>query len=104
MGLEFEALWALMLLPVGLAAVWLIDRRYCVRRASLRRRVTLGVRLLLCAVLALAAAAPSVPGASGAAQRWVVLDMSDSTRQAQDGAQAVTARALADLPRGSRRA
>ena len=100
MGLEFEALWALLLLPVGLAAVWLIDRRYCVRRASLRRRVTLGVRLLLCAVLALAAAAPSVPGASGAAQRWVVLDMSDSTRQAQDGAQAVTTRALADLPRG----
>ena len=54
MGLEFEALWALLLLPVGLAAVWLIDRRYCVRRASLRRRVTLGVRLLLCAVLCLA--------------------------------------------------
>ena len=61
MGLAFESLWALALIPLGLAAVWLIDRRYRVRRRSLRRRVTLCVRLLLCLVLALAVAGPSVP-------------------------------------------
>ena len=47
MGLAFESLWALALIPLGLAAVWLIDRRYRVRRRSLRRRVTLCARLLL---------------------------------------------------------
>lgn len=102
MGLEFEALWALMLLPVGPGPPFGSSTGAI---ACAGHRFAGGSRWacgwLLCAVLALAAAAPSVPGASGAAQRWVVLDMSDSTCQAQDGAQAVTARALADLPQGA---
>ena len=83
MGLAFESLWALALIPMGMAAVWLIDRRYRVRRRSLRRRVTLCARLLLCLVLALAVAGPSVLSTSGAAQRWVLMDVSDSTRPLQ---------------------
>lgn len=100
MGLAFESLWALALIPLGLAAVWLIDRRYRVRRGSLRRRVTLCARLLLCLVLALAVAGPSVLTTSGAAQRWVVMDVSDSIRQLHAQAEEGVSRALARLPQG----
>ena len=100
MGLAFESLWALALIPLGLAAVWLIDRRYRVRRRSLRRRVTLCARLLLCLVLALAVAGPSVLSTSGAAQRWVLMDVSDSTRQLHAQAEEWVSRALERLPQG----
>lgn len=100
MGLAFESLWALALIPMGLAAVWLIDRHYRVCRRSLRRRVTLCARLLLCLVLALAVAGPSVLSASGAAQRWVLMDVSDSTRQLRAQAEETVSRALARLPQG----
>ena len=100
MGLAFESLWALALIPLGLAAVWLIDRRYRVRRRSLRRRVTLCARLLLCLVLALAVAGPSVLSTSGAAQRWVLMDVSDSTRQFHAQAEEWVSRALERLPQG----
>ena len=69
MGLEFAYPWALLLVPVGLAAVWLIDRRYRVRGLSLKRRVCLGMRMALVALLALCVAAPSLPLTSGQASR-----------------------------------
>ena len=100
MGLAFESLWALALIPLGLAAVWLIDRRYRVRLRSARRRVTLCARLLLCLVLALAVAGPSVLTTSGAAQRWVLMDVSDSTRQLHAQAEETVSRALVRLPQG----
>ena len=98
MGLAFESLWALALIPLNMAAVWLIDRRYRVRRRSLRRRVTLCARLLLCLVLALAVAGPSVLSTSGAAQRWVLMDVSDSTRPLQAQTEETVRQALALLP------
>ncbi len=100
MGLAFESLWALALIPLGLAAVSLIDRRYRVRLRSARRRVTLCARLLLCLVLALAVAGPSSLTTSGAAQRWVLMDVSDSTRQLHAQAEETVSRALVRLPQG----
>ena len=52
-----ERYWALLLIPAGILAVWLIDRRYSLRKATLKRRVTRGMRMLLLTVLALAIAA-----------------------------------------------
>ena len=60
MGLDFSSPWALLLIPAGIAGVMLIDRRYRLRIPSLKRRVSLWIRLLLSCVLALAVAAPSV--------------------------------------------
>ncbi|MEG0270298.1 MAG: hypothetical protein RR821_08585, partial [Clostridia bacterium] len=79
MGLDFTYPWALLLIPVGLIAVVLIDRRTRTRAPSLKRRVSLWMRLLLTVLLVLAIAAPSVLIASGRVTRWVLLDVSDST-------------------------
>ncbi len=83
MALDFSRSWALALILVGCAAIFFIDRRYGLRVRSLRRRVTLIMRMLLVTVLALAIAAPSVLFSGGEAMHWVLLDVSDSSRDEQ---------------------
>ncbi len=100
MGLDFSYPWALLLIPAGIAGVMLIDRRYRLRIPSLKRRVSLWIRLLLSCVLALAVAAPSVLISSGKTARWVVLDASDSAASSQAGMQDALSRALDTLPPG----
>ena len=100
MGLDFSYPWALLLIPAGIAGVMLIDRRYRLRIPSLKRRVSLWIRLLLSCVLALAVAAPSVLISSGKTARWVVLDASDSAASSQAGMQDALSRALDALPPG----
>lgn len=101
MGLAFESLWALALIPLGLAAVWLIDRRYRVRRRSLRRRVTLCARLLLCLVRA-GRGRPVSPEHIGRGAKVGAMDVSDSTRQLHAQAEEWVSRALERLPQGRR--
>lgn len=98
--MAFEIPWALALIPLGMAAVWFIDRRFCLCRRSLRGRVTLGARLLLCMVLALAVAGPSVVSVAGAAQRWLLIDVSDSMGAARKEAETLVSQALRTLPNG----
>lgn len=100
MGLDFEYPWALLLIPAGIAAVMWIDRRYRTRAPSLKRRVTLWARLLLCVVLALAVAGPSLLVASGRTSRWLLLDVSDSAAPSGERMQSAVEAALARLPRG----
>lgn len=100
MGLEMERYWALLLIPAGILAVWLIDRRYSLRKATLKRRVTRGMRILLLTVLALAIVGPSVLLASGETARWVLLDASDSAKSQRAAAESRVAQQLASLPKG----
>ena len=100
MGLELERLWALLLIPAGILAVWLIDRRYSLRKATLKRRVTCAVRIMLLTVLALAIAGPSVLLVSGETARWVLLDASDSAKPQRAAEESHVARQLANLPKG----
>lgn len=100
MGLDFERLWALLLIPVGVAAVCWIDRRYGLKNRSLKRRVTRAVRCLVISLLALAVAAPSVLLASGAATRWVLLDASDSAKPLRAQMEQKTIQEIAQLPKG----
>lgn len=83
MALDFLRPWALALALAGCAAVFWIDRRYGLRVKSLRRRVTLIVRMVLVVALALAIAAPSVLLSGGEAARWILLDVSDSAKDEQ---------------------
>lgn len=100
MGLELERLWALLLIPAGILAVWLIDRRYSLRKATLKRRVTRAVRMILLTVLALAIAGPSVLLVSGEAARWVLIDASDSAKPQRAAEESRVASQLANLPKG----
>lgn len=100
MALEFLRPWALVLLVAGCAAVWLIDRRYGLRAKSLKRRVTLIMRMALVAVLALTIASPSVLRTAGGAMRWILLDVSDSTRDSQTSFQNRISKELEALPKG----
>ncbi|MEG0511937.1 MAG: vWA domain-containing protein [Clostridia bacterium] len=100
MGLDFTYPWALLLIPVGLIAAVLIDRRYRTCAPSLKRRVSLWVRLLLTVLLVLAIAAPSVLIASGRVTRWVLLDVSDSTAAQRQSMQSKLKTALSELPAG----
>ena len=100
MALDFTYPWALLLLPLGVAAVLLIDRRYRLRRPTLKRRVTLAARLLLTALLAVTVAAPSVMTASGKTVRWLLLDVSDSAKASKPRLEAAAREALAALPKG----
>ncbi|MDO4351207.1 MAG: VWA domain-containing protein, partial [Eubacteriales bacterium] len=100
MGLAFEHPWALLLAIAGLAAVWLIDRRYRLGSATLKRRATLGMRMVLCTLMALAIAGPSVLAGSGAAARWVLLDVSDSAKGIVALEQQMVFDALQALPEG----
>lgn len=102
MGLAFEHPWALLLAIAGLAAVWLIDRRYRLGSATLKRRATLGMRMILCAFMALAIAGPSVLAGSGAAARWILLDVSDSAKGIAALEQQMVVDALQALPEGQR--
>lgn len=100
MALELERAWALLLIPAGVLAVWLIDRRYVVRRATLKRRVTRATRMALMIVLALAVAAPSALLSAGASARWVLLDASDSAKPQRAEAETRIAQELVSLPKG----
>lgn len=102
MGLAFEFWWALALLPFCLLAVWWIDRRYAPRARSLKRRVTLGARMALVAVLVLAVAGPSLLWTSASVSRWVLLDASDSAAPTRGQAEALVSDALSELPKGQR--
>lgn len=100
MGLAFESWWALALLPVCLCIVWWIDWRYSVNRRSLKRRVTLWVRMALVAVLVLAVAGPSLLRTSASVAHWVLLDASDSASSVRVQAEALVSEALSELPKG----
>lgn len=100
MGLEMEYGWALLLLPVCLWAIWFIDRRYGLRSRTLKRRVTLAVRMVLATLLALAIAGPSVWLPTGGVTRWVLFDVSDSTDSVRSEASEMITQALAALPQG----
>lgn len=98
MALEWEHLWALALLPVGVAAVLWIDRRYALARRSRYRTVTMVCRCLVVVALVLAIAAPSLWLKSDSAQRWVLIDASYSARDTLDTTQMQLAQALRQLP------
>ena len=100
MGLDFEQWWALALIPVGLAAVWWLDKRYGLSKRSLKRKGTLAARMLLVTVLALAIAAPSVLLTTGAATRWVLVDASDSAKPQRAEMEQQVSRELKLLPKG----
>ncbi|MCI5956489.1 MAG: VWA domain-containing protein [Clostridiales bacterium] len=102
MGLAFEHPWALLLALAGIAAVWLADRRYRLGSASLKRKASLGARMILCVLMALAIAGPSVLTGSGAAARWVLLDVSDSAKDVRPQEEQMVADALEALPDGQR--
>lgn len=102
MELEFTNPWALLLLAVGIWLTWLIDRRYRRKGKSLKRTVTMAARFVVHIALALAIAAPSMLIASGDAARWVLLDLSDSTRAHHGDMQSIVSNALKSLPEGER--
>lgn len=98
--MAFERIWALVLIPLGVGAVCLIDRRYGLGRNSLKRRVSRGVRMALMVLLALAVAAPSVLLSSGSVNRWVLMDASDSMGGQQALMESKISQELQTLPRG----
>lgn len=100
MGLAFESWWALALLPVCLGLVWWLDRRYSLRRRSLKRSVTLWVRMALVALLVLAVAGPSLLWTSASVARWVLLDASDSASSTRVQAEALVSESISELPKG----
>lgn len=100
MGFDFTYPWALLLIPIGVLIIVLIDRRYTTHTPSLRRRVSLWMRLVLTCVLVLAISMPSVMLPSGKVTRWILLDMSDSSASVQSEMQANVKTALEHLPEG----
>ncbi|MCL1855572.1 MAG: VWA domain-containing protein, partial [Clostridia bacterium] len=100
MGLEFDYPWALLLLPLALGGVYWTNRHYRIRAHSLKNRVTLGARLALVLLLALAMAGPSALAPTGASITWVLLDVSDSTATVQSDIQRKLTEAFAGIPKG----
>lgn len=98
MGLDFSYPWLLLLLPVCVAAILLIHRKYAL--PSLKGKVTLGARLLVVTLLVLAIASPSLMMKAGTVTRWILLDVSDSARDAMPQMEAAVTQALANLPDG----
>lgn len=96
--MAFDRIWALALIPLGMAAVWLIDRKYGLGRSSLKRRVSRGVRMGQLVLLALAVAAPSVLMSSSSVTRWVLMDASDSAAGQQAAMEAKINAELESLP------
>ena len=78
MAFRFDQPWLMLLLPVAAALVIWLDRKYRARKRSLKRDVSLAVRLIVVALMTLALAAPSVVTTAGKAARWILLDVSDS--------------------------
>lgn len=98
--MAFERIWALLLIPLGVAAVWLIDHRYGLGRCSLKRRVSRAVRMGLMVLLALAVAAPSLLMPSGSVTRWVLMDASDSADVHKAAMENQISTQLQTLPQG----
>ena len=98
MGLEFDALWALLLLPVCAGLALWIDKRYRRRIRSLKSRVALGVRLALITLLMLAISAPSILLFNDVGVTWVLMDASDSTASIRAGLEAHLQEEMARLP------
>ena len=98
MGLEFNYPWALLLFPICVLLVLWIDKRYRRRKRSLKNRVTLGIRLALSCLLALAVSAPSILLPNGASATWVLIDASDSTSAARAQVQERLVQELKNLP------
>lgn len=98
MGFEFQFPWALALLPISVALILWIDKRYQTRLRSLKSRVTRWVRLLLATLLVFAISAPSVLLPTGASATWVLMDVSDSTSSVRAQAQERLAKELENLP------
>ncbi len=98
MGVEWNHPWALLLLPLCLGLVLWIDRRYQRRVRSLKKRVSLWVRLALVTVMVLSIGMPSVLLPNGESATWVLLDVSDSTASAQSAMQEWVSQALARKP------
>lgn len=96
--MAFERIWALALIPLGVAAVWWIDRKYGLGRSSLKRRFNCGIRMALLVLLALAVAAPSVLMSSGSVTRWLLMDVSDSAESLQAAMEAKIKTELESLP------
>lgn len=100
MGLDFGYPWALVLLPAAVAAILWINRRYRHGKMSLKYKATLAARLVVTVLLVLAIAAPSLMMKAGTVTRWVVLDVSDSTKALRPQMETAAAEALAALPKG----
>ena len=100
MRIEFLRPWALLLLPVCAALVFWIDARYA--RRGIRRAVTAGARLFVILLTVLALAGPSLPMASGAANAWLLMDVSDSMREGRQAAESAMREALAHAPQEQR--
>ena len=96
MRIEFLRPWALLLLPVCAALVFWIDARYA--RRGIRRAVTAGARLFVILLTVLALAGPSLPMASGAANAWLLVDVSDSMREGRQVAESAMREALVHAP------
>lgn len=78
MAFRVDEPWMLAIFPVAaLLVVWL-HLRYRVRSGSLKRRVSLALRLIVVALVTLALAAPSVLSAGDKPSRWLLMDVSGS--------------------------
>ncbi len=72
--------WMLLLLIPALLCVYLLHRKYRLRTVSIKRNVSLALRLIVTALVVLALASPTIISAADAPSRWIIMDVSDSAR------------------------
>ena len=100
MAVEFIKPLTLVLIPLGLGALWLLARRGGVRGP--KKRVMLWNRMLLIVVIALALAAPSAVFQTRDSLTWVIMDASDSIRSAKGDMDSALQKALEAAPKDIR--
>ena len=96
MGIELLRPWWLLIFPLMVLAILLIDRKYGAR--GLKARVTRTVRVLFSLVAVLSLCGVSLLGATRAGAVWLVMDVSESTRNSREEMEALVASALSNLP------
>jgi Mg-chelatase subunit ChlD len=99
-GVEFVKPLLLILIPLGLGALWLLARKGGVRGP--KKRLMLLNRALLIALVALALAAPSAVFQTHDSLTWVVVDASDSVRGAENDMKGALEEALKAAPKDIR--
>ncbi len=97
MAVEFTKPLFLLLIPLGLAALWLLARRGGVRDP--KKRMMLALRILLIALTALALSLPSMVFQTRDSQTWVIVDASDSARGAQSDMETALKTAMSAAPK-----
>ncbi|NLG25325.1 MAG: VWA domain-containing protein, partial [Clostridiales bacterium] len=95
MAVELVTPAYLLLIPAGLAALWLLARRL---PRGPRLYLAAALRALTIALVALALAAPTAVFTTRDSQTWLLVDRSDSMRGAADEVASAIARALGAAP------